>query len=195
MDIIIDISSSDGEEPDYVPQRIKRPAKKGKGKARARTPTVDLSDDDVLEIWENENEPEWRGTQGRPSTSSAPVDNGDNNNNDKADQDPLVQVLEIVPDVEPAYAQQLIERNLPTYGAKVVETVLHTLLEDRSYPKVTKKRKAAGPGSTSSKKAKVANVAVDLGRTDRPFEGGPHYTELAVVRCHSITSSPTDSHP
>lgn len=92
----------------------------------------------------------------------------------------LTQVLEIVPDVEPAYAQKLIDAHIGTYGADhVVQSVLHLLFEDRRYPHAQKeKRKAVY--STAEKEPKRARI--DYASVDRPFTGGSDYVNAALVR-------------
>ncbi len=185
---IIDITTSSSDEADEYhpkPARLPRkPVKKGKGKARAPTP-----DSDVLVISSSASglDDDWPERSEQASTSGSldviDVDSGSN------EADPLAQVLEIVPDVDPDFVEELIAKNLPTFGDKVVETVLHTLLEDRSYPKSVKKRKAdvAAVGGSAPKKTKVGDK-VDYASTNRNFTGGVFYNDLAIVRrSHKMT--------
>ncbi|KAF8911320.1 hypothetical protein CPB85DRAFT_1303537 [Mucidula mucida] len=177
---IIDITTSSSDEADEYhpkPARLPRkPVKKGKGKARAPTP-----DSDVLVISSSASglDDDWPERSEQASTSGSldviDVDSGSN------EADPLAQVLEIVPDVDPDFVEELIAKNLPTFGDKVVETVLHTLLEDRSYPKSVKKRKAdvAAVGGSAPKKTKVGDK-VDYASTNRNFTGGVFYNDLAI---------------
>ncbi|KAF9030307.1 hypothetical protein BDZ89DRAFT_1064727 [Hymenopellis radicata] len=180
MDIIDITTSSSDEADDYHPRpaRVPRKAlKKGKGKARAPTP-----DSDVLVISSSTSgaDDDWReGSEHASASGSHDVIDVDSGSNEP---DPLAQVLEIVPDVDPAFVEELIAKNLPTYGDKVVETVLHTLLEDRSYPKSVKKRKSqlAAVGGSAPKKAKVDHGQIDYASTNRKFTGGVFYNDLAV---------------
>lgn len=103
----------------------------------------------------------------------------------------VAQVLEIVPDVEPAHVLELIERFREQYKDKVIEPVLHSLFEDPSYPKVDKS-KAKG------KRKRENEDAEDEGRHTKqlavepepdPFLlkdpqriAGVHYFEIALVR-------------
>jgi len=99
------------------------------------------------------------------------------------------RILEIIPDVEPDHVLDLITKSAPTYGAQVVEHVLHILFEDPTYPKVDKKGKGKrkqvhgdleGDG-TPTKKAKI-----DYGNKERPYKGGVHYADMALVLCTLI---------
>lgn len=191
---VIEISSSP-EPPDFaaLKRKDRRPVR-GRGRTRARTHPVDIVDitDSDSEFWSAQELPLAASNAG-PSTGTSSVQVTDDEDPFPAGTgastsftaaDPLAQVLEIVPDVEPNYAQELIAKNLPTFGDKVVETVLHTLFEDAGYPKAEKKRKAAsgsGSGGSVAKKARVGGE-VDYASTDRPFAGGPDYAELAIVR-------------
>ncbi|KAI5119963.1 hypothetical protein M0805_004343 [Coniferiporia weirii] len=93
--------------------------------------------------------------------------------------DYLSQVLDVVPDVQPAHALALIERFLPDYRDRVVEAVVPALFEE-SYPKVerNKGKRKRDVEDTGSQAADVAKK--DYGRKDRPFEGGDNYTEMAL---------------
>ncbi|KZW03026.1 hypothetical protein EXIGLDRAFT_636660 [Exidia glandulosa HHB12029] len=95
--------------------------------------------------------------------------------------DPLARVLEIVPDVDLEHAQKLIDAHIATYGPeKVVQPVLHLLLEDPSYPKAQRnkgKRKADVEAEANNKKIKI-----DYASADRPFAGSNAYFEAAVTQ-------------
>ncbi|KAK0443954.1 uncharacterized protein EV420DRAFT_1017265 [Desarmillaria tabescens] len=190
---VIEISSSP-EPPDFLvlKRRERRPVR-GRGKGRARTPPVDIIDitDSDSDFWAVQEVSLAASSTAGPSTGTSAVDLTDDEDpflvRDGVSAtapaaDPLAQVLEIVPDVEPNYAQELIAKNLPTFGDKVVETVLHSLFEDTSYPKAEKKRKAASGSGSSGSVAKKArgSAEVDYASTDRPFTGGPNYAELAI---------------
>lgn len=104
------------------------------------------------------------------------------------DVDPIskyvARVLEIIPDVEPDHLLNLVTTCLPTYGDQVVEHVLHSLFEDPTYPKAEKKGKCKrkqidddpdGHGIPSKR------TKIDYGNKDRPYTGGVHYADLALV--------------
>ncbi|KAK7043632.1 hypothetical protein VNI00_008243 [Paramarasmius palmivorus] len=106
------------------------------------------------------------------------------------EQDPatiyLAQVLEIVPDVQPEHAANLVEQHLrqqQQQNNNVVELILHTLFENPNYPKVDKKgkRKAtlSNEQNKDTKKARVSDV-IDYATANRAFNGGEHYTTLAI---------------
>ncbi|KAK0499446.1 hypothetical protein EDD18DRAFT_852256 [Armillaria luteobubalina] len=189
---VIEISSSP-EPPDLsvLKRKDKRPVR-GRGRTGARIHPVDIVDitDSDSEFW-TAQELSLATINAVPSTGPSsvqvtddedPVPLGIGASTTLTAADPLAQVLEIVPDVEPNFAQELIAKNLPTFGDKVVETVLHSLFEDASYPKVEKKRKAASgssPGGSAAKKARVDDE-VNYASTDRPFAGGHDYAELAI---------------
>ncbi|KAJ8487522.1 hypothetical protein ONZ45_g14302 [Pleurotus djamor] len=89
--------------------------------------------------------------------------------------DILVQVLEVVPDVQVAYAQQLIEEN------KAIEAVLNALFENPTYPKIEKskgKRKAEEPLGTGTERG-VPKPKVDYTGVERPIPTGSYY-DLAM---------------
>ncbi|KIY74350.1 hypothetical protein CYLTODRAFT_416193 [Cylindrobasidium torrendii FP15055 ss-10] len=168
---IIEITSSE-DEADYAPPPPRVNKGKGKVAVNRRPYGLRISDattedsDSVISI---HSEP---GPSVVRSTSPMSIDQ-------TLDVDPLAQVLDIVPDVDPNHAQELIERHRPNYGDKVVEAVLHALFEDRSYPKVTKKRKSAAPEPGPSKRARMED-AVDYTSTEREHRGGPYYADLAI---------------
>ncbi|KAK0491629.1 hypothetical protein IW261DRAFT_1324475 [Armillaria novae-zelandiae] len=189
---VIEISSSP-EPPDFpVLKRKGKRSVRGRGRTGARTHPVDIVDitDSDSEFW-SAQEFSLTASNAGPSTgsNSAQVTDGEDSfpvgfgaSTSFTTADPLAQVLEIVPDVEPTYAQELIAKNLPTFGDKVVETVLHSLFEDAGYPKAEKKRKAAsgsGSGGSVAKKARVDDE-VNYASIDRPFAGGDDYAELAI---------------
>jgi len=99
----------------------------------------------------------------------------------------LALVLEVIPDVLPKYATELIEMRHPAYGDQVVERVLQDLFDDPSYPKDEK-------GATGKWKAKrkasemddvlagpPPRVKVDFASVDRPKPAGKNYPKLALV--------------
>jgi len=119
---------------------------------------------------------------------------------EKIEPDPesatVARVLEIIPDVEPDHLLALVRKHAEEHPAgALVEHILHMLFEDSSYPRVDRKgkskRKQADVGgdgengvadgddgnATPSKKIKI-----DYATKSRPFTGGVHYAELALVR-------------
>jgi TRIAD3 protein (E3 ubiquitin-protein ligase RNF216) len=106
----------------------------------------------------------------------------------------VARVLEIIPDVEPDHLLALVRKHAEEHPAgTLVEHILHMLFEDSSYPRVDRKgkRKKADVGgdgengvadgddgnATCSKKTKI-----DYATKSRPFTGGAHYADLALVR-------------
>jgi hypothetical protein len=96
----------------------------------------------------------------------------------------LARILEVVPNVEPTHALNLLNRALlaleqPNVDIAVAQ-VAHALFEDPNYPKVETskgKRKAVEEVERAQKKVKL-----DYGSKDRPFAGGLDYYELALER-------------
>lgn len=102
-------------------------------------------------------------------------------------QDQLRQVLEVVPDVQPEYAQELLTES------KTVEATLNALFENPAYPKVDRKgkRKAEDP---MGKERGQPKPKIDYSTTERPTLGGPYYYELALV-CIPLSQSLIISRP
>ncbi|KAL0071545.1 hypothetical protein AAF712_001402 [Marasmius tenuissimus] len=93
----------------------------------------------------------------------------------------LIQVLEIVPDVQPDYATTLINQHLPERGGSVAEFVLHHLFENSDYPKVDRKGKRKATTELTKPEVKKAREdLIDYGSVDRDFKGGVHYVNLAI---------------
>jgi TRIAD3 protein (E3 ubiquitin-protein ligase RNF216) len=94
------------------------------------------------------------------------------------------QVLEIVPDVALDYLEDMIVKLLEKSDpSNFVERVLHSLLENSSYPKneQTKGKKRKRESSEEEGPAtKVPRQDVDYASNDRPYKGGPHYQQLAL---------------
>ncbi len=57
-----------------------------------------------------------------------------------SDEAALAQVLEFVPDVEPLHAKSLCRQFSDEHKTRTHEVVIHTLLENPQYPKVTQPR-------------------------------------------------------
>jgi len=108
----------------------------------------------------------------------------------------LTLVLEVIPDVLPKYATELIELRHPIYKDQVVERVLQDLFEDPSYPKVDKgvtgkwkaKRKASEMEDLFARPP--SRVKVDFASVDRPKPTGKDYRKLALVSYPSTDGPP-----
>jgi TRIAD3 protein (E3 ubiquitin-protein ligase RNF216) len=95
----------------------------------------------------------------------------------------VVRVLEIIPDVDPEHATQLLAETISQdQKGDVVESVLHILLEDPGYPKValkqaTGKRKREDPeDQAEAGPSKRAKFEYD----DKPRRRA-NYSDLALV--------------
>ncbi|TDL14424.1 hypothetical protein BD410DRAFT_203972 [Rickenella mellea] len=104
-----------------------------------------------------------------------------------ASKDPVdgfvATILEFVPDVDPCHARALVEKHKVAYGDEVVETVLHILLEDASYPKLVKnklKRKLSSNALDVPEQSPAKKAQIDYGISQRQYNGGQHYVELAM---------------
>jgi E3 ubiquitin-protein ligase RNF216 len=94
----------------------------------------------------------------------------------------VARVLEIIPDIDPDHLLDLVTKNIPTRGDQVVEHVLHGLFENPTYPKVDKvgkgkRRQLDGDGE----EIPLKKTKVDYGNKDRPYKGGVHYADIALV--------------
>jgi len=107
----------------------------------------------------------------------------------------LALVLEVIPDVLPKYATELIEMRHPAYGDQVAERVLQDLFDDPSYPKddegVTGKWKAKRKASEMEDvlARPPSRVKVDFASVDRPKPTGKNYPKLALVSCPSANGA------
>ncbi len=99
----------------------------------------------------------------------------------------IAQIIEIIPDVDPAHVADLVGQNIDIHKSKVVEHVLHLLFEDPTYPKMNrskgkgKRRMEDGQGQGGSPPKKL-RIEVDFASKNRGRSGGPWYNELAMVR-------------
>ncbi|KAJ7063387.1 hypothetical protein C8F01DRAFT_1132808 [Mycena amicta] len=86
---------------------------------------------------------------------------------------------QVIPDVDPPHVDGLVREQFLLTPDNVLEPVLHTLFENPSYPKVDRKgkRKRIEEGDNTRTKPKPK---IDYATTDRPFKGGPHYSQLAI---------------
>ncbi|EMD32740.1 hypothetical protein CERSUDRAFT_99118 [Gelatoporia subvermispora B] len=115
-----------------------------------------------------------------------------------APQDPLdahvAAVLEIIPDVLPSHARELVEKHIASYPENIVEAVLHLLFENTDYPKESRgskgKRKREATDDEGEREA--ARTKLDYGSKNRKIEGGPHYVQLSVTQlCEDFPSIPS----
>jgi len=109
----------------------------------------------------------------------------------EADTDPyskhLALILEVIPDVLPSHAMELIENLYPTYEDQVAEKILQGLFDDPAYPKV--ENGVAGKGKAKRKAAEMedvlerppSRVRIDFASVDRPKPAGKNYRTLALV--------------
>lgn len=117
------------------------------------------------------------------------------------EQDPisrtLAQVLEIIPDVDPAHVTTLINHQLSVQRVeenegdvstvnvydRALQAVLHILFENPGYPKVSKKRKRVDLGDEERSGPSKARIVeeIDYGNKNRQSKGGKYYDELAMV--------------
>ncbi|KAJ3781897.1 hypothetical protein GGU11DRAFT_221731 [Lentinula aff. detonsa] len=94
----------------------------------------------------------------------------------------LAQVLELVPDVQPEYAEELIARHLATRQGEVLEAVVHALFENPTYPKIDKKgkRKAAEPPHDEDQHKRSRLDQPNYDQVDRVYGGGVDYPDLSI---------------
>jgi TRIAD3 protein (E3 ubiquitin-protein ligase RNF216) len=93
------------------------------------------------------------------------------------------RVLDVLPDALPDYVLILVQQHYPESRDQVVETVLHALFENPTYPKVDKKgkRKHIEEDVPSQGDARgQPKVKLDYASKDRAYNGGVHYEQLAV---------------
>ncbi|KAF8831462.1 hypothetical protein HHX47_DHR1000431 [Lentinula edodes] len=94
----------------------------------------------------------------------------------------LSQVLELVPDVQPEYAEELILQHSTTRQGEVLEAVIHALFENPAYPKIDKKgkRKSTEQHHDEGGHKKPRLDEPDYSRLDREYKGGVHYSDLSI---------------
>jgi E3 ubiquitin-protein ligase RNF216 len=96
----------------------------------------------------------------------------------------VARVLEIVPDVKPEYAMELVQSCHERFGDGVMEPVLHALFENNSYPKIeTGKGKGKGKRKREDDEpsGREKTLKLDYGSKDRMAPGGPNYKPLALA--------------
>ena len=121
---------------------------------------------------------------------------GDTQTTREPDADPyseyLALILEVIPDVLPKHAMDLIEMHHPTYNDNVVEIVLQDIFDDPSYPKVENDVAGKGKGKRKASEMEDASegppsrVKIDFASVDRPKPTGKHYRILALVSSPSV---------
>lgn len=93
----------------------------------------------------------------------------------------LAQVLELVPDVRPQFAKDLIRLHSTSGQNQVVEAVIHSLFETTSGRRV-EKRKSTGQGRLEGGEHKKPRLSeVDYSRVDRNQKSGADYQGLCMV--------------
>jgi TRIAD3 protein (E3 ubiquitin-protein ligase RNF216) len=105
----------------------------------------------------------------------------------------VVQVLDIIPDVEPNHLSALIGQSAITHGLTgYVEHVLHTLFEDPTYPKIVatqgkgKRKRAADDDNAQAGSSK--KIKVEYRDISREKACGPNYPDLALVNISFLYS-------
>ena len=102
----------------------------------------------------------------------------------------LTLILEVIPDVLPTHAMELIEILYPTHKDRVAERILQDLFDDPSYPKAEKG--VAGKGKRKASELEdvlerhPSRVKIDFASVDRPKPTGKNYRKLALVSCPSV---------
>jgi len=121
----------------------------------------------------------------------------------EADTDPyskhLALILEVIPDVLPNHAMELIEKLHPTYKDQVTERILQDLFDDPSYPKV--ENGVGGKGKAKRKASEMedvlerppSRVRTGFAGVDRPKPPGRNYRTLALVS-HPSVNGPHPPH-
>ena len=102
----------------------------------------------------------------------------------------LALILEVIPDVLPTHAMELIEALYPTHKDQVAERVLQDLFDNPSYPRAEKgvtgkgKRKASELEDVLERPP--SRVRLDFASVDRLKPTGRNYKKLALVSCSSV---------
>ena len=107
----------------------------------------------------------------------------------------VARVLEIIPDVEPDHLVALVRKHAQEHPADtLVEHIVHRLFEGSPYPRVDRKgkgkRKQAdeadvgrdGVADADDNATPSKRIRIDYATISRPFTGGVHYANLALVR-------------
>ena len=176
------LGRSDGRDPDTVLPTLSQQSHSPEAKGGTNSELGDLNDDDLF----------WIGLSMKnaiPSVSprlyrddvkdDPPMDTGVDVPTfqpgrstpllapNRTLQDPFLEhlalVLEVIPDVLPEHAMELIKKSRFPYKDQVAEEVLQGLLDDPSYPK----------------------AKIDFASVDRPKPTGKNYRTLTLVCCPS----------
>ena len=93
------------------------------------------------------------------------------------------RVREVVPDVLPAHVFNLLDQHKAAFADNLLDAVIHTLLEDSSYPKDLKgKGKATVANGTSSENPGDVDTSINYANFDANRSRGPVYRGLCLVR-------------
>jgi TRIAD3 protein (E3 ubiquitin-protein ligase RNF216) len=117
---------------------------------------------------------------------SLPVHTAESEVTQEPDERLVERVREIVPDVLPSHVFELLAQHKIAFADNLLDVVIHTLLEDPSYPKDIK-----GKGKERAAEKKLAeilgdnNMSIDYTHpnADRPV--GPAYRGLSLVCANS----------
>lgn len=131
----------------------------------------------------------------------APVFAGvDSQTTQEADIDPyskhLALILEVIPDILPQRALELIEELYPVYGDQVGEWVVQKMLDDPPSPKVASDVVVTGKGKRKASEMEGAGeeppsrIKVDFASVNRPGPTGKNYRTLTLVSHLSHPSHP-----
>ncbi|KAF9479664.1 hypothetical protein BDN70DRAFT_674510 [Pholiota conissans] len=106
------------------------------------------------------------------------------------------QVLSVFPDIERAYLDGNVRAFAVRFGEETGPRLIGALVESGYWPKEVKanangkngngKGRALEDGGDGGEGPAKKRVKVDYETIDRPFEGGVHYVELALVRSFSL---------
>lgn len=182
--------TSDGKVVGTISRVVERPQKlarsSGKGKNRV---TSNVSEDRETRTSTNRKKSIGRGKEITSSGREKPANSSGKKGKEKSELnesglvDPvdtyLAQVLEVVPDVQPDFARNLLYESASTEGSGAARAVVSFLLE-QTYPKVEH-------GDGKPKKDSTF-VSSDYTSNLRTFMGGQFYTRLALV-CFSLVFS------
>lgn len=117
----------------------------------------------------------------------------------------LALILEVIPDVLPEHAMNLVERLYPIHRSQVAERIVQDLFDSPSYPKIEKDSVGKGKGKRGASEmedvsgAPPSRVKIDFASVDRPRPAGKNYRMLSLVSCpfaHELQSlHPADNQP
>jgi hypothetical protein len=108
----------------------------------------------------------------------------------------LVQILEVIPDIDPEHALGLVQEHLPAFGAldddgdaamwkertnRAAEHVIGLVFEAGAYPKAKDKKGKGKARVTKDPERENKRPKIDYTSVERVFTGGKNYFELALV--------------